>query len=106
MVQSTWTYETPGPWRIRRLAQSKGYCIYGGGANKTTVALVPAKHPADAFVVAAAPDLLAAALRVSAVLEARQVEGIEGPLKALNEAITAAMPMIPLQWAKRLPEEE
>ena len=48
---------TPGPWRIRRLGEVKGYRIYAANC-KATVAEVPDGHPADAFLVAAAPDLL------------------------------------------------
>ena len=96
---------TPGPWRIRRLGEGKGYRIYAAN-GKTTVAEVPAGHAADAFLVAAAPDLLAAALRVSAALLAREVEGAEAPCQALDEAIAEAMPILVAQRAEGLPAEE
>ena len=95
---------TPGPWRIRR-KQGRGYRIYAPG-NRLVVADVPPGHPADAFIIAAAPDLLAAALRVSIILENREVEGIEEPRQALDAAIAAAMPMLPVQRADGLPREE
>jgi len=82
---------TPGPWRIRRLGDGKGYRIYAA-SNKTLVAEVPAGHVADAFLVAAAPDLLAAALRLALALGAPEVGDVEAARQELEDAIGVAMP--------------
>ena len=37
---------TPGPWRIRRLGDGKGYRIYAA-SNKALIAEVPAGHVAS-----------------------------------------------------------
>ncbi len=95
---------TPGPWRIRRLGEGKGYRIYAAN-GKATVAEVPDGHPADAFLVAAAPDLLAAALRLSAALEVPEVGDVEAARQVLDEAIGVAMPMLMAQRAQNLPAD-
>lgn len=95
---------TPGPWRIRRLGDGKGYRIYAA-SNKALVAEVPAGHVADAYLVAAAPDLLAAALRLSLALEVPEVGDVEPARQVLEEAIGVAMPMLMAQRAQNLPAE-
>jgi hypothetical protein len=95
---------TPGPWRIRRLGEGKGYRIYAV-SNKALVAEVPAGHVADAFLVAAAPDLLAAALRLALALGAPEVGDVEAARQELREAIAEAMPMLMVQRAENLPAE-
>jgi hypothetical protein len=93
-----------GPWRIRRLGDGKGYRIYAA-SGKATVAEVPAGHVADAFLVTAAPDLLAAALGLSLALEVPEVGGVEAARQMLDEAIAEAMPMLMVQRAECLPAE-
>jgi len=95
---------TPGPWRIRRLGEGKGYRIYAA-KGKATVAEVPAGHVADAFLVAAAPDLLAAALRLASALGAPEVGDVEAARQELREAIAEAMPMLMVQRAENLPAD-
>lgn len=95
---------TPGPWRIRRKADGAGYRIYAAN-GKATVAEVPAGHVADAFLVAAAPDLLAAALRLASALGAPEVGDVEAARQMLDEAIAEAMPMLMAQRAQNLPAD-
>ena len=95
---------TPGPWRIRRMGDGKGYRIYAAG-NKALVAEVPAGHVADAYLIAAAPDLLAAALRVSLALGVPEVGDVEAARQELEEAIGVAMPMLMAQRAQNLPAD-
>jgi len=95
---------TPGPWRIRRKADGGGYRIYAAN-GKATVAEVPAGHAADAFLVAAAPDLLAAALRLASALDVPEVGDVEAARQVLDEAIGEAMPMLVVQRPDRLPTE-
>lgn len=95
---------TPGPWRIRRLGDGKGYRIYAA-SNKALVAEVPAGHVADAYLIAAAPDLLAAALRLSLALGVPEVGDVEPARQELEEAIGVAMPMLMAQRAQNLPAD-
>lgn len=95
---------TPGPWRIRRLGDGKGYRIYAA-SGKATVAEVPAGHVADAFLIAAAPDLLAAALRLSLALEVPELGDVEVARQELEDAIGVAMPMLMAERAEHLPAE-
>ena len=95
---------TPGPWRIRRMADGGGYRIYAA-SNKALVAEVPGGHVADAYLVAAVPDLLAAALRLSLALEVPEVGDVEAARQELEEAIGVAMPMLMAQRAQNLPAE-
>jgi len=95
---------TPGPWRIRRLGEGKAYRIYAA-SNKALVAEVPAGHVADAYLIAAAPDLLAAALRVSLALGVPEVGDVEAARQELEEAIGVAMPMLMVQRAENLPAD-
>lgn len=96
---------TPGPWRIRRMAEGKGYRIYAA-SNKALVAEVPAGHVADAYLVAAAPDLLAAALRLSLALGVPEVGDVEAAGQELKQAIAEAMPMLMAQRAENLPADD
>ena len=95
---------TPGPWRIRRLGEGKGYRIYAA-SNKALVAEVPGGHVADAYLIAAAPDLLAAALRLSLALEVPEVGDVEAARQELEEAIGVAMPMLMAERAQNLPAD-
>mgnify|MGYP001247259630 CR=1 FL=1 len=96
---------TPGPWLIRQLAHSKGYRVYAAN-GKATIAEVPAGHVAEAYLIAAAPDLLAAALRLSLALAVPEVGDVEAAGQELEQAIAEAMPMLMAERAENLPADD
>ena len=86
--------DTARPWEVV-VGRDGKITILGGKDGRSVVALLPPGHLEDAWLIAAAPELLEAAARTAAAICGRNVSGLDDVVEALEEAMALAAPILP-----------
>jgi len=80
--------DTARPWEVV-VGRDGKITVLGGKDGRSVVALLPPGHLEDAWLIAAAPELLDAATRAAAVISCPDIA------EALEEAMALAAPILP-----------
>jgi hypothetical protein len=76
---------TPGPWNYQATAGDHDFAVYG--LDGRDIALVRNFHKANAQLIAAAPDLLAALRALECILDGRQPIDVRGAVMVIRHAL-------------------